>query len=110
METKHLMNKHGARITAIHSVAHDTFRGVADWFYVGDLEWKDGGKSLASEIPPWAVCFDHDNQAAHAEYATISERMNEYLKTHGAWHDVKFMKDGRAVSWTPKQKKGNVPL
>ena len=110
METKHLLNKHGARITAIHAVAHDTYMGVADWFYICDLEWEDGGTTLGREVPPWAVCFDHDKPEAHAEYSAASEKLNAYLLEQGNWHDPIHKKDGRIVNWTPKLKKFSVAM
>lgn len=110
METSHLKHKWGGRVTAIHSVGHTMDGDAAIWFYIGDIEWKDGGTSRASEIPPWALCFDQDNQEAHKEYGAASDKLNTYLKEKGRWHKIKFLKDGRAVSWTPKHKKGSVPL
>lgn len=110
MKTVHLQHKHGGRITAIIAVAHSTHEKVADWFYRGDVEWRHGGKSVGTAIPPWAVCFDQANTAASEEYATISEALNTYLVEHGKWHDTKHMKDGRAVSWTPKKKAFAVSL
>lgn len=109
MNTVHLEHKYGGSITSIDAVGHATNDGVAYWFYRGNVEWKDGGKSVGTEIPPWAVCFDHDIPEAHAEYGTVSERLNGYLGEHGKWHDTKFKK-GYAVSWTPKKKEFSVAV
>ena len=103
MKTKHLLHKHGGRIIAIHSVGHSTHKKVAQWFYIGDVEWKDGGKSVGTEIPPWAVCFDHDIPEACAEYTTVVNKLNAYLVDNGEWHNIRYVGD-MAVSWTPKNK------
>ena len=109
MKTVHLQHKHGGRITAINAVGHSTYKRVAGWFYIGDVEWKDGGNSVGTEIPPWAVCFDHDIPEAHAEYATVAQKLNDYLGEQGKWHDTKFVND-MAVAWTPKAKEFRVSV
>lgn len=104
MKTAHLQHKHGGRITAIHSVAHAVDRGVAYWFYKGDVEWNDGGKSVNLEIAPWALCYDQKNLSAEKEYATVADTMQKHLIENGEWHDQKRAKDGRVYSWSPKKK------
>lgn len=110
MKTKHLMQKSGGRITAINAIGHSTYKGVADWFYRGDIEWQNGGKSADTEIPPWAICVDHANPEALAEYTKLSEALTIYLHHHGDWHKEKHMKDGRIVSWTPHVKEDSIAL
>lgn len=103
MEIKHLHHKHGGRITAIHSVGHSTYKGVAEWFYIGDVDWGDGKPSVGKPIMPWAVCHDMGDQEGSKEYGIVSDKLNEYLKKHGRWHDTKWVRD-LAVRWTPKKK------
>jgi hypothetical protein len=111
MQTNHLFIKHGARITAVHAVAHSTYKGVAEWYFLGDLEWpkEDGGSVQANkEIMPFAVCYMDD--AGKPECDAIMKALNDYLLDKGKWHKPKPMKDGRMVSWTPKEKTGLAPL
>ena len=112
MQTKHLRHKHGGRILAIHSVAQSTYKQIADWYFIGDIAFDDKPEKqvVNREIPPYAVCYDHDNPEAKAEGDSIFAAMNEHLATNGKWHDPKHMKDGRMVSWTPKEKTGLSPL
>ena len=120
MNTNHLFSKDGARITAIHAVAHSTYKGVASWYFLGDLAWtaeQNRGRAatlLNHEIPPFAVCYDNTDdatkEAAKQEIDKIMAEMNEYLASKGKWHEPKHRKDGRMVSWTPKQKTGLAPL
>lgn len=114
MQTKHLWIKQGARITAVHAVAHSTYEGVADWYFMGDLEWpKEEGKAPTvqgnREIPPYAVCYLDD--AGKPECDTIMKALNDYLLEKGKWlREGKNMPDGRIVNWLPKQKAGLAPL
>lgn len=110
MQIKHLRHKHGGRITALHAVGHDTHKKVAEWFYEGDVEWDDGSKSYATQIPPWALCHGPSVDASLPELNEVSEALNRYLADHGEWHDTKFTRDGRAYSWTPKDKTGSTTL
>lgn len=113
MKMQYLLHKHGGRITAIHSIEHATYKGVASWFFRGDVEWvksKGGGKSEATEIPPYAVCYDESIPKSKAECNKVFDLLSEYLQTHGEWHDQKEMRDGRMVSWTPKQKEAALAL
>lgn len=104
MEIKHLKQKGGGRITAIHSVEHSTFEGVAEWYYIGDTDWGDGRPSINKPIMPWAVYFDHDLPEANTEYDKVSNALDAHLKQHGRWHDTKWVKE-MAVRWTPKKPK-----
>ena len=114
MQTKHLLLKSGGRITAIHAVAHSTYKGAASWYFIGDVAWtaeENNGKPaklMDNEIPPYAVCSE--GEAGKAEVDAIMKEMNEHLATKGKWHKPKHLKDGRMVSWTPKEKTGLAPL
>jgi len=117
MQTNHLLLKGSGRITAVHGVAHSTYQGVASWYFLGDVAWsaeENNGreaKLLNHEIPPYAICYDSANEAAgKAEVDAIMKGMNEHLASKGKWHKPKEMKDGRMVSWTPKEKTGLSPL
>ena len=112
MQTKHLRHKHGGRILAIHAVAHNTYKSVADWYFIGDIEFSDKPGVVVGnrEIPPYAVCYDHENPEAKAEGDAVFKELNEHLLSKGVWHDPKHMKDGRVVNWTPKEKTGLSPL
>lgn len=106
MKTDHLQHRHGGKIVALHAVAHTTFKGVASWHFVGDVDWSDDGSSRGVEIAPWAVCYDQANPVAKAEGDGVHQRMTDYLSKAGQWHDQKFHRDGRAYSWTPFDKDG----
>ena len=103
-----LQTQSGGTIKRIKAVGHETFKGVADWFFIGDVAYEDGGPEVERQIPPFAVCCDSDEDKA--ELATIVARLSEYLRTAGKWHDQKETRDGRVYSWTPKQPKGQEPL
>ena len=109
MLTKHLWHKHGGRITAIYEVGHSTHKKVAEWFYIGDIDWGEGKVSANVPIMPWAVCVD-ESPEARQEYDEVSGRLNAYLCDEGDWHDTKFARDGRAYAWTPNKEKNNLPL
>lgn len=110
MQTKHLSIKHGAKVTAIDAVAHSTYKGVASWYFIGDLEWPGDITTYRREIAPFVLCADHDNPEAKAELDKVLGAMSDHLLAHGEWHKMKFAKDGRAYSWTPKAKEGRTPL
>lgn len=116
MQTKHLRLKSGGRVTAIHAVAHSTYKGVADWYFLGDLvfsENPDGSErgAISREIPAWSLCADHSNPEAKAEIDFVMKELNDYLCARGKWlREGKHMKDGRVVHWVPTEKTGLVPL
>jgi hypothetical protein len=66
MEPKHLMLKAGGRVMKIHGVAHSCYKGVADWYFLADLLFDDSPDrstgALNRELPPYAVCYDHDKR------------------------------------------------
>ena len=110
MELHHTMHKNGGRITAIHSVAHVTYKGVATWHFVGDVTWSDGTASKGLEIAPWALCYDSGHPGARNELNEVMGKMNNYLKDQGRWHEPKHKKDGRVINWTPKQPEAALAL
>lgn len=102
MKLEHIRHKHGGRIPEIYALGHVTRRGVADWFYLGTVEWDDGTKSTGAEIPPFALCAGQAPEA-RAEVNTLSEALSKYLVERGRWHDPIHKRDGRMVRWTPKR-------
>jgi hypothetical protein len=102
MKLAHMEHKHGGRITEIKRIAHATERNApAFWFYEGAVKWDDGTETEHIEIAPWAVCYDHDNAEAVAEYDRLSEQLSAYLSTNGKYN-------GR--QWKPAVKFGHIDL
>lgn len=99
-----LTHRHGGTITAVTHVAHETHKGVASWFFIGSVKWDDGTESQATQIDPHAVCGEP------AECGPLFEQLTTYLQDVGEWHDMKHKRDGRAYSWTPKEKEGKRAL
>lgn len=98
-----LEHKHGGFIEQIYAIGHETYKRVASWHYVGRVMWRDGSVSDRIRIPPYAVCFDHDDVPAKQQYTRLSEQLDMYLQAEGAWLDKpKHMRDGRLVHWIPK--------
>lgn len=113
MKLTHIGHKNGGDITEITHIGHSTYKGVATWFFVGDIEWAagvGGGKSVATEIPPWALCHDQDNKEAHEECSALLAALNAYLRSVGDWHDQKHKRNGRVYSWTPFEKEQREPI
>jgi hypothetical protein len=111
IDLKHLQHKHGGRITRIERIAHELAqpedgRSRDVWFFVGDPEWRDGGKSQAIEIAPWALCADHDNPEAKAELDAVLEALNDYLHKHGQWRN-----EGKVQGWIAyREQSGERPI
>lgn len=106
MKINHLRHKHGGIIRNIHYIGHEIVKGVADWYFVGDVDWDDGTKSNKLQIAPWAVCRIEDTVDAVTECNAVFERMSEYLTKKGNWHDTKKKRDGRIYNWTPDSPTG----
>lgn len=105
-----LLHRHGGEIVRLVAIGHETRDGVADWFFVGDIRWQDGGVSRDREIPPTCVCTDGDDARSVATCRGLMARLDQYLHDEGSWHDTKFKRDGRAYSWTPARKAGRLEL
>jgi hypothetical protein len=107
---QHLQHKHGGRITRLEKIAH-TLNQPKDghsqdvWYFVGSVEWRDGGKSDSIEIAPWALCADHDNAEAKAEIDGVLEALNEYLHQHGEWRH-----GGKVQGWIAYRRNGERPV
>lgn len=106
METAYLKHRSGGTITRITHVAHETYKGVASWHFIGDVVWGDTGKeSHGVELSPFTVC--HDGSAEGIEQCNKAHAaLTDYLGRVGEWHDTKHKKDGRCYSWTPRNSCG----
>lgn len=100
-----LQHRHGGTITAVHAIGHDTHKGVADWFFVGDVQWLDGSSSKRLRIAPFALGHN-STPAGEAECNRLHGLLTDYLRDVGTWHDAKRKRDGRVYSWTPKEPTG----
>lgn len=110
MKTEHLYHKDGGKVTAVHAIAHSTYKGIATWHFICDVEWQDGGHGRNHEVAPNSLCYDHDNEVAKNEGDSIFAKLNGYLSTAGKWHEQRRTRDGRMYSWTPKKKDGRVEI
>lgn len=105
MECKHLQHRNGGKITHLYEVVHETWRGVASWWFRGRVEWHDGGVSDPAPIHPNAICTT-DTPDSQFEVNAAMRALNEYLRTSGKWHAAKHKRDGRCYHWTPYASKG----
>jgi len=105
MKTQYLQHANGGTIKEIFCVGHETYKGVADWFYMGSVEWSDGTKSANATIAPWALCCDQENPLAKAELNTVTAILKRYLDNAGTWHEPK-QKNAMRYSWTPHKPTG----
>lgn len=104
-----ILHRHGGKITRLTHVGHATDRGVGYWFFVGDIEWDDGGKSEAREIGPNLVCEDGSKES-HDRVVRLMAHLNDYLAAAGEWHEPKRKSGGRQASWTPRERAGRREL
>jgi hypothetical protein len=87
----HTLHKHRGRITRIDSIHHSVDppeNGYSrdTWFFLGDVEWSDGGKSELIQIHPSLLCYDKDHRE---EVFELSEMMAKYLAENGTWDHEK---------------------
>lgn len=100
-----LKHRHGGDIVAVHAVGHETYKGVANWFFVGDVKWDDGSESKRTRISP--ICLGHDgSEAGIARCNGLHAELSDYLVQRGTWHDMKRARDGTHYSWTPTEQDG----
>ncbi len=105
MDSSTLKHRHGGNITAVHAIGHDTHKGVAEWFFVGDVTWADGTESKRTRISP--ICLGHNDSAEGiARCNGLHAELSEYLLQRGTWHGLKHKRDGRCYSWTPTEPVG----
>jgi len=84
---EHTLHAHGGRVVSIEKMSHSTDPpedGFSrdTWFFLGDVEWDDGGKSEELEMHPGVLCFDGEH---HEEVLELSEMISKYLVDHGTW-------------------------
>jgi hypothetical protein len=101
-----IFHRSGGEITAVKFIGHETYRKVANWFFVGDVKWRDGSESKDCEIAPHSFCHDGTDPAAKDRIDELMMQLNEYLQMAGTWHDNKHMRDGRVYRWTPHLPRG----
>jgi hypothetical protein len=95
-ETNMLLHKHSGKITAITAIGHETYKGVADRFFIGSVEWRDGSSSKDIHIAPIALCGSNDEDKPAID--SLMKQLTEYLNEAGDWHDMKHKRDGRCYS------------
>lgn len=111
---QHTFHKHGGRITKLERIAHECAKPTGGhsrdiWFFVGSVEWRDGGKSEGLEIAPWAICHDPDDEEGRAEVDSVLEALNVYLLEHGEWfNDGKTRHEGWYAAVRPEPKRRTV--
>jgi hypothetical protein len=98
-EPSGIHHKHGGRITRIERVGHECApakegRSQDIWFFVGDVEWSDGGKSNGLEIAPYHVCWVDEQPEGEQQIRDLMAALNEYLQAHGEWCDRKSKHEG----------------
>jgi hypothetical protein len=105
-----MLHRNGGKVIAVTHVGHETHKGVASWFFIGAVEWRDGSISDDAQIAPNCLCYDEGEAGDKEQVHYLLGKLNTYLEDAGEWHDQKEKKDGRVYSWTPKQPEGRVEL
>jgi hypothetical protein len=103
-----LQHRNGGTIESVTAIAHETYKGVADWFFTGRVRWADGGVSESARIAPFQLCHD-DSEESRALVHDYLARLTRYLDAHGEWHEPKHKRDGRVYSWTPHKPNDSEP-
>lgn len=104
-----LQHRNGGTIESVTAIAHETYKGVADWFFTGRVRWADGSVSEAARIAPFQLCHD-DTPESEAAVRDYTARLTHYLDSRGEWHEPKHKRDGRVYSWTPNEPTGECAL
>jgi hypothetical protein len=112
MKIEHLQHKLGGRIVEISAAEHETYKGVASWYFAGSVIFDDSKtqEPQACQLAPWVICADQDNPSAKAEAEAIFAALTAHMEMAGQWHDAKHKRDGRVYSWTPFKLKGSTPI
>lgn len=103
MQTKHLLHKHGGRITAITGYGHRTIEKVPYWFFLCDVTWDDGTSRKEVEVLPDRICYGSDNPEGKAECDKAMGALSEHLRKHGRWLKKGKWIGDRLVHWVAKQ-------
>lgn len=96
-----ILHRGGGVITSISAIAHDTYKKVASWHFIGNVKWQDGSASQELQIHPSSVCYDDTIQDSKIKVHGLMDELTDYLNHHGTWHDDKHTRDGRVYRWTP---------
>lgn len=91
---QHIVHRHGGKIVEIKSMTHQVNKpsggySMDGWWFVGDVEWSDGTKSVNHPIDPPMLCIDGDNDAGRQEVSALREAMMGYLRDNGEWREAK---------------------
>lgn len=108
MKTIDTFHKHGGRIREVHAIAHRTYKGVAEWFFIATVEWNDGSVSEFAEVAPWALVSGE--LSGKDEVDALVAKLTDHLAEHGEWHEPRQKRDGRIYGWTPKHPDGRTSL
>jgi hypothetical protein len=99
-----MYHKHGGKILKITAIEHETYRRVANWWFIGDVQWSDAGRTqIGARIFPDQVQYDaSDNGTGRIEVLAVMEKLSDYLHNYGEWT--------ARGKWVPTAKKGKVLL
>lgn len=104
-----MFHRSGGDVSNVTAIEHVTYKGVASWHYVGDVDWFDGSKSRQLQISP-GMLVHSDAPESQAAVLELSQKMSKYLDDNGTWHDSKTKRDGRCYFWTPNKPDGRLDL
>lgn len=100
-----IVHNNGWKIQKITGVGHETYKGVANWYFIADIILSDGGRIEDETIPPHALAMEDETDKP--ELTALMDKLNTYLGEAGEWHDDKHKRDGRIYRWTPKKAIGS---
>ena len=104
----HVHHKAGGKITLITGISHtcdkpEDGRSRDYWYFTGNIEWRDGGKSKNAQIPPYSVCYSDD--AGKPAVDMLMDALNEYLLANGEWFHGKGKHEGWCANNRPQASK-----
>ncbi|TFH43362.1 MAG: hypothetical protein E4H01_12155 [Lysobacterales bacterium] len=87
-EPAHINHKAGGKITLITGIGHaldkpQDGRSRDYWYFRGNVNWRDGTKSVNTEIAPPAVCYS--DAAGKPAVDLLMAALNDYLLANGEW-------------------------
>jgi hypothetical protein len=104
--TSRLEHRSGGKILSINQVAHQVFgRGrnaMTTWFFKGAIAWDDGSFSRETDILPSQIVIDGNDPIAKAQFDTLMEKLNQYLRENGQWDALGW--------WRPRANSGSEPV
>jgi len=81
MKTDHILYRHGGRIVSLDAIEHMAVRRQPRCYFVGTVEFDNGGHARQLEIEPSCLIVDGDR----AEVDAALRVLNEYLAVNGRW-------------------------